>query len=62
MPSGDMTSITGVSLGRFTTMPNEPWSLCWIISTTARVKFGSSSWGMASRSPGAISLVRMFAV
>ena len=23
-PSGDITSITGVSLGRLTTMPNEP--------------------------------------
>src|SRR5215208_5104350 len=35
------------------TRPNEPCSPCSIISTTAREKLGSASWGIASNRPGA---------
>ncbi len=42
-----------MSVERFSTTPKLPASSCWITRMTARLKFGSNSWGIATSRLGA---------
>ena len=42
-----------MSVERFSTTPKLPVSSWWITRMTARWKFGSSIWGIATSKPGA---------
>jgi hypothetical protein len=42
-----------MSVERFSTTPKLPVSSWWITRMTARWKFGSNSWGIATSNPGA---------